>query len=102
MKTIAAIFTAAAIATPAFADNVEFSYSKSDLATSSAIASLYERIVDKADRACNSGVASSVEERRISDECAAGLTAQLVDKVDSAQLTALHEKRRSERVAASR
>lgn len=99
MKTIAARSACAIIAAmsfaaaPAIASEVSFSYAKRDLASSSAITDLYDRIAEKADSACdiyqNSGLLA-VNYRRA---CAAELTDELVANVDHPQLTALHVER---------
>lgn len=108
MKTFAKrFFSAAALASatlagaPAFAGDVDFAYSASEMRNSAAISDLYERIEEKAWRACavyeNSGLLGIAYQRA----CAADLMADFVDGIDNAKLTALHEERHGARLAES-
>lgn len=99
MKILALAATFALAAAPALAGDVEFAYSRNDLASSARVAALYERMRDEAERACalyeNSGLLA-IEYRKA---CAAGLVDQFVAGVDSDRLTALHEAEHGARLA---
>ncbi|HNR77608.1 MAG TPA: UrcA family protein [Parvularculaceae bacterium] len=106
MKSLAIAFISAAVlalaASPAFAGDVEFAYSRDDLASSARIAALYERIEEKADRACNVYQNSGLFAVDYKKACAEAVTAELVSGVDNERLTALHEAQHGDRLATSR
>ena len=101
MKTfaLAAFSLAALAAAPAFAGDVDFSYSRNDLASSARIAALYERMQEKANDACaiyeNSGL-FAVQYRK---QCAEELVSEFVAGVGNDRLTALHEAEHDARLA---
>ncbi len=99
-KFAAAFIAAAAAVGPAAADDVSFAFSRSDLASSSAVSGLYEKIRERSDSACslyqNSGLLG-VEYRKA---CASALTDELIAGIDDQRLTSLHEERHSARFSA--
>ncbi|MCB2098259.1 MAG: UrcA family protein [Parvularculaceae bacterium] len=106
MKSLAIAFLPAALlainTSAAFASDVEFTYSRADLASSSRIAALYERIEEKADKACNVYQNSGLFAVDYKKACAAVLTEELVDGIDNERLTALHEAQNADRLATNR
>lgn len=105
MKTLipaASLFASILAAHPALATDVEFAYSARDLSNSARVAELYDRLAEEADAACdlyeNSGL-FAVDYRKA---CAAALTDEIVAKIDSGALTALHEENHSKRFAQKR
>lgn len=95
MKTLAVLVSAAATLgfLPAVAGDVSFSYAAHELSSASSVAGLYDRMAEKASRACalyeNSGL-FGVQYQRL---CAAGLIDDLVAQIGDGDLTALHEAR---------
>jgi UrcA family protein len=106
MKTLAKRFASAAAlgsmlfsAAPALADDVEFSYAASDLQSSASVAALYERLADKAWRACALYRGSGLWGLHYQVACAEDLMTDFVEGIDDAGLTALHEQQEGERFA---
>ncbi len=87
LTLLAAVITT----TPAFAGDVKFSYSNSDLASSATISALYERIEKKADRACSLYQSSGLLGYQYHKACVAPLIGELVSGIDHPTLTALHQ-----------
>lgn len=87
------------IAAPAFADDVAFAYSPSDLSTSASLAALYARIEKKAWRACGLYERSGLWGVEFQEACAADLVEDFVGEIDHPALTALHEDRLGDRYA---
>jgi UrcA family protein len=106
MKTLAKRFASAAAlgailagAGTAFAEDIEFSYAASDLRSSASVAALYERLADKAWRACALYRGSGLWGLRYQVACAEDLMTDFVEGIDDAGLTALHEQQEGERFA---
>jgi UrcA family protein len=106
MKTLAirlapaaALLAAAIATTPASAGDVRFSYTKSDLANSAAISALYERIEEKANRACALYQNSNLFGVTYQKACAAPLMDELISGIDHPTLSALHKERSAGRYA---
>lgn len=97
----ASLFATALAVGPVFANDVAFSYSASELRSSSSISALYERMEEKVSNACalyeNSGLLG-VEYQKA---CTRELLDELVAGIDNSALTALHEERHSARFAAN-
>jgi UrcA family protein len=86
-------------AVPAFASDVEFAYSARELSSTAAVAGLYDRLADEADAACDLYENSGLLAVKYRKACADALADEIVGKIDSNALTALHEERHSQRFA---
>lgn len=105
MKTFAALASSIglfAAASPAFADDVAFSYKRSELSSAAAVAALHHRLERKAVSACYLDEKASLVVRSARKKCAESLADELVAGIDNARLTALHEERHADRLADSR
>jgi len=94
MKTFAIIAVASAFFaySQAFADEVTFAYSPSELATEASIEALYNRIKGKADRACGVNDRASLQRTAAAKACAAALADELVGNIGDSALIAEHER----------
>ena len=105
MKMFAALAPAIflfAAAPPAFASDVSFSYRPGELSSARTVAALYDRLVRKAESACNLNERAGLGVLAARKECVASLTADFVAGVDNSLLTALHEERHADRFADNR
>lgn len=94
MRTFA-IFAAASVlfaSSPAFADEVTFAYSPSELASKASVESLYKRIENRADSACGVNLRASLQRVASAKECAAALVDEFVENIGDSALIAEHEK----------
>lgn len=98
-KFAAAAMIAASLAVPASANDVSFAFSRSDLASASAVSALYEKIEARSSSACalyqNSGLLGVAYQ----EACASALMNELIAEIDDQRLTSLHEERHSARLA---
>lgn len=102
MRTFAiAAVSFAILATPAFAGDVEFSYARSELESSQTVATLYNRLENRAENACYAGKRGSIAQMRAAEKCADALKSEFVAAIGSQSLTSLHEARHSNRFASS-
>lgn len=104
MKTLAAslipaAFLTAATLAAAAAGDVSFAYSKGDLASSSSISALYDRMTDKAEQTCAIYQNSHLWGVQYQRACAAVVLDEFVAGIDHPTLTALHEERDGARFA---
>lgn len=93
MRTFA-IFAAASVllaSSPAFADEVKFTYTPNDLATKASVEALYERIEGKAKRVCGVYLRADIQQTLAAKACAAALISDLVAKIGNSALIAEHE-----------
>lgn len=89
-----AIFAAAALGASGVIpaeDRVAFTYSRAELASSSGIAALHERLSDAAMKACEETVATGMKDRTALKRCAADIADQFVDAIGDERLAAVHE-----------
>ncbi|NWG91817.1 MAG: UrcA family protein [Parvularculaceae bacterium] len=86
-------------AEPALADDVAFSYAASDLRNSDTLAALYERLSDRAWRACALYQGSGLLGVDYQEACAADLMTDFIEGIDDPGLSALHEQRGGARFA---
>lgn len=102
MKTLvsaASLLASALVSAPAFADDVAFSYSASELRSSSSISALYERMEEEVSDACDLYENSGLLGVQYKKACMRELLDELVAGIDNSALTALHEERHSARFA---
>jgi UrcA family protein len=80
-----------AAAAPAQAGDFKFQFARSELETPAGVEALYDRIEERAERACVNRDRTAIWQAGVEEKCVETVIAEIVEKIDDARLAAVHE-----------